>query len=273
MIKLSRETAVRVLTAFRYFLRMDPNTLDTVASTVVRAAENEDPLTDAGRILLDYAESINAVDLEQDIELLASAFQGQASTPGEITLIEKLVDILQQPFALQRLQGEGLKKLQKVMLTTEEKSKLGGLEIAELRCIQCGRDFEVYEGATLMNAGSGKFGFACFSCRTPMYQSCAKKDCTAHPHMVADVEPILCQEHQAELQAQVQVVTEGEAVPIMPPMEMMGSSSMWRAEAINQGAAGPPRREPFRPPFDVIRGGAASSPRIGNLPTGRRRPR
>jgi predicted RNA-binding Zn-ribbon protein involved in translation (DUF1610 family) len=94
----------------------------------------------------------------------------------EVTLLEKVLQMLGSPNARNILSGRTLTQLRKALLNPEEIAKLNN---ATHSCAGCGKDFALGEVATSyvdLQTGSGRL-FYCARCRKPTSYACQAASC------------------------------------------------------------------------------------------------
>ncbi len=120
-------------------------------------------------------------------QIVPQVLTGQPA--GETTLVEKVIEILQQPYSSSRLTVPVISALKKALLTTEETIGLEArLAKTDLACCRCGGGFEPNEMATYRQGG-----FLCAACLLPEVQACQQANCgTKH---TIQLKPRVCPDH------------------------------------------------------------------------------
>lgn len=103
------------------------------------------------------------------------------SSPPDVSLIDKMVDILKLPNTANVLSGATLHALRAALLTSTEQHGLDErLKEANIHCAQCGKLLRNNEVATLytgQNPRADHSSFRCIRCGPPRYQPCLTSGC------------------------------------------------------------------------------------------------
>lgn len=128
----------------------------------------------------EYDNMTGSMSVEQVIESLVESLK--SSNEGDVTLVEKMVEILQLPNQSNVLSGATLIELRRALLNSRE---LNGLEErlknAHLHCGECGKELRSGEVVVIRVGGIGHHDtsrFSCSACRIPQWIACGKSSCT-----------------------------------------------------------------------------------------------
>lgn len=127
----------------------------------------------------------------------------QVQPSGDASLlIDRMVEILQEPFVINRMTADALLALRRAILTPSEVGELrSSLAKGEGRC-GCGKKFQHGEMVTFYNNGewNGRLLY-CTQCSPPSYQACSHEGCSG---MVRFKMPhVQCKEHAGKKKDQI----------------------------------------------------------------------
>ena len=115
--------------------------------------------------------------LEMDIEALMQS-ASSAHTPADITLIEKLVDIIKTPFTRNIITVDMLNRIREALLLPDERAGLAEtLASYEYKCGACKRTLHNGEMTTLVQNLGGNPMIACATCHPPVRVACGCPGC------------------------------------------------------------------------------------------------
>jgi hypothetical protein len=158
----------------------------------VDRGEQASPVTQA---LFDALQAYSpAIKLSHIIDQIASQLVVDNSAI-EMTLIDKIIKILSDKYAGNRLTGSMLAQLRTSLLTQQEMAQVvSKLDDQELVCNGCGGTFQTGEAATFMIDSHGMAIFRCIRCERPVRQQCKIAGCESKVR--TKIEPAKCDEHK-----------------------------------------------------------------------------
>lgn len=115
-----------------------------------------------------------SASLNELIDLLFKKLDEDVRGRGEQDLVDRIVQVLQLPYARNTLSGDTLRRLrQAILLPGEMGGLMARLERKEMSCINCGQNLHMGESVTITQNEHGETTLSCHRCSTPTSVSCA----------------------------------------------------------------------------------------------------
>ena len=224
MIRLFPTTARWLVTALRAYQGIGANDVDVYRFHRDRMGDRADmdngPSPEDRAVLfplerdLEDGNIVPEFNLETDVIAPLVRQLGQAE-PDDQTLINRIVEILQLPYARNRITTTMLNSLREAVLNADEVAKFNTLvAVKEMECTGCNHMFKLSEAVSFASGGrGGELKLYCRNCWRPQYKACRQHNCN-NVVSIGDLgETAYCPEHGgAAVEQQQQWVTAAPAI-------------------------------------------------------------
>lgn len=172
---IGAHTAI-ILLWVRYVALVRGENLDTMLSL----RERVDQMTPEHRALFDRVVEIGIAEqrgnnrAEPSMEEVLDAVLESvtADPPPDLSLIDRMAELLKLPFGVNLLKQQTITTMRKALFSNAEYESLASkLETVELACSGCGHNFVNGEGA-YFSGGGRSCQLQCFRCAPPVYSAC-----------------------------------------------------------------------------------------------------